>query len=78
MQYDKYWIKIGHKGSRCFRLAIAPMMLPQEITIATKIKNGTNDSSESIDSTLSKSPSEHNFSIFSSGKERGVLQEQDD
>ena len=35
---------------RCFRLAIAPMMLPEEITIKTKVKNGKNDSSESTDS----------------------------
>jgi hypothetical protein len=41
---------------RCFRLAIAPMMLPHNITIKIKIKNDKNDSSESNNSTLSNSP----------------------
>ncbi len=42
---------------RCLRLAIAPIMLPQQITIKTKIKKEKNDSKESNDSTLSISPS---------------------
>jgi len=40
---------------RCFRLAIAPITLPDRMTEPAKIKNENNDMNQSVPTTLSKS-----------------------
>ncbi len=44
---------------RCFRSAMAPTMLPVETTIATKIRNDKNDSSESCVTTSFNTSTSH-------------------